>query len=85
MVPAEMWYRNKQGMTHLCVFSATVYVYISSDLHLLKLGLRVTRLMLIGYFGVESYKLLDQETGSVYSRRNVCFEEGTVNLTKEPQ
>jgi len=84
MVPAEMWYRNKQDMTHLCVFNATVYVHISSDLHLLKLGPRVTRLMLIGYFRAESYKLLDQEMGSVYSGRNVCFEEGTANLTKEP-
>ena len=85
MVSAEMWYRNKQDMTHLCVFGATVYVHISSDLHLLKLGPRVTQLMLIGYFGAKSYKLLDQEMGSVYSRRNVCFEEGTANLTKELQ
>jgi len=42
MIPAEMWYRNKQDVTHLCVFGATAYVHIFSNLHLLKLGLRVT-------------------------------------------
>jgi len=27
-----------------------------------------------------SYKLLDQETESMYSGQNICFEEGTANL-----
>jgi len=85
MVPAEMWYRNKQNVAHLCVFGVTAYTHISSDLHLLKLGPRATQLTLIGYFGAGSYKLLDQETDSMYSERNVCFEEVTANLTKRPQ
>jgi len=72
-------------VAHLCVFGATAYAHIFPDLYLSKLRPRVTQLTLIGYFGAGSYKLLDQETGSVYSGRNVRFEEGTANLTKGPQ
>jgi len=59
VVPAEIWYRNKQDVAHLHVFGAIAYVYISFNLHLSKLRLRAIQLMLIGYFGARSYKLLD--------------------------
>jgi len=72
-------------VAYLCVFGVTAYAHISLDLYLSKLGPRATRLTLIGYFGAGSYKLLDQETESMYSGRNVHFEEGTANLTKGPQ
>jgi len=42
-------------------------------------------LTFIGYFGIESYKLLDQETDAVYSGQNMCFDEGPSNLTVELQ
>jgi len=79
-----MWYRNKQDIAHLCVFGIIAYTHISSDLHLLKLGPRATQLMMIGYFGARSYKLLDQEIDNMYSGRNVHFKERTANLTKGP-
>ena len=31
-----------------------------------------------------SYKPLDQETGTVYSRKNACFYESVANMIKKP-
>ena len=61
-------YEIKQDVIHFCVFDIIVYTYIFSDLYLLKPVLRTINLVLIGYFNIESYKLLDQKVGSIYNK-----------------
>jgi len=75
----------KQDVAHLHVFGVTTYIYIFPDLHLSKLGPRATHLVFIRHFGVRNYKLLDQETESMYSGQNIHFEKGTANLIVELQ
>lgn len=33
---------------------------------------------------MEIYKPLDQETGTVYSKKNVCFDKSVANMMKKP-
>lgn len=85
VVPAEMWSGKKQDVSHLRPFGSTAYAHIPSDLNLSKLGPRSVKVVLLGYFGRQGYKLLDRSTGSIYKSRDVIFEEGTTNLAQQPQ
>jgi len=80
-----MWYKTKQNITHIHVFSIIVYIHTFPDIYLSKLSPRATQLTLVSYFGSDSYKLLDYKIDSMYSKRNVSFEKRTANLTKSSQ
>ncbi|KAJ3563743.1 hypothetical protein NP233_g8744 [Leucocoprinus birnbaumii] len=85
IVPAEKWYGRKQDITHLHPFGATAYTYVSPETSTSKLAARATRLTMIGYLSRGSYKLLERETGSIFSGRNIRFEEGETNFAKGPE
>ncbi|KAJ3552016.1 hypothetical protein NP233_g12967 [Leucocoprinus birnbaumii] len=82
VVPAERWYGKKQDVTHLRPFGATAYAHISPKTSTSKLAARATRLVMIGYFSRGSYKLLERDTGSIFSGRNIHFEEGDMNFAR---
>jgi len=50
----------------------------------LKLFPRSVKVALLGYFGHDSYKLLEKNTGAVFRSHDVIFEEGTTNYAKQP-
>lgn len=79
-----MWTGEKQDVSHLQPFGSTAFAHIPLDLGLSKLGPRSVRVVVIGYFGHEGYKLLDRSTGSVYKSRDVIFEEGRTNIAQQP-
>jgi len=60
------------------------YAHIPLDLELSKLGPRSTRVILIGYFGHKSYKLLNRITGAIFRSKDVIFEEEMTHLAKQP-
>jgi len=60
------------------------YAHIPLDLELSKLGPRSTRVILIGYFGHKSYKLLNRTTGAIFRSKDVIFEEEMTHLAKQP-
>ena len=83
-IPAELWYGKRQDVSHLQPFGTTAYTHIPGDLNLSKLYPRLVKVSLLGYFGRESYKLLERSTGTVFKSRNVIFEEGSTHFTKQP-
>lgn len=85
VIPAEMWLGVKQDISHLRPFGSTAFAHVPSDLNLSKLGPRSVRVVLIGYFSREGYKLLNRSTGSTYKSRDVIFEEGKTNLAQQAQ
>lgn len=46
-----------------------------------KLQPRSVKVILLGYYDHEDYKLLEWSTGAVFRSRDVIFEEGTTNFT----
>jgi len=44
---------------------------------------RSVKVSLLGYFGQEGYKLLDQKTGVVFKSRNIIFKEGITHLAEQ--
>ena len=84
-IPAEMWFGKRQNVSHLRPFGSTAYAKIPTEIGISKLEPRVTKLTLVGYFGRGSYKLLNHATGTVYSGRNIIFEEGFTNYTEGAQ
>jgi len=65
-------------------FGCTSYAHVSLDLNLSKLNPRSIKTALLGYFGCDSYKLLDKSTSAVFKSRDVIFEEGITHLAKQP-
>jgi len=84
VIPAEAWYRKCQDITHLCPFGATAYAHIPAELNTSKLHPRSVKVCLLGYYGHEAYKLLDQATESVFKSRDVIFEEGQTHFARQP-
>jgi len=39
--------------------------------------------VLLGYFGYDSYKLLEKSTGAVFRSHDVIFEEGTTHYARQ--
>jgi len=39
---------------------------------------------LLGYFGHDSYKLLEKNTGAIFRSRDVIFEEGITYYARQP-
>jgi len=83
-IPAELWFRQRQNVSHLHPFGATAYTHIPSDLNLSKLFPQSVKVALLGYFGHDSYKLLEKNTGAVFRSHDVIFEEGTTHYAKQP-
>jgi len=83
-IPAELWYSHRQDISYLRPFGTIAYAHIPLDLGLSKLSPRSTRVILIGYFGHRSYKLLNRTTGAVFRSKDVIFKEGITHLAKQP-
>lgn len=67
------------------LFGSTAYTYIPAEVSTSKLQPRSVKVQLLGYYGHEAYKLLDQDTGKVLKSRDVIFEEGEINYAKQPE
>ena len=83
-IPAKLWFGQHQHISHLRPFGATACAHIPSDLSLSKLFPQLVKVALLSYFGNDSYKLLEKNTGAVFRSHNVIFEEGTTNYAKQP-
>jgi len=81
---AELWSGQCQDISHLCPFGCTSFAHIPLDLNISKLNPRSLKTALLGYFGHNSYKLLDGSTGMVFKLRDVIFEERITHLAKQP-
>jgi len=71
-------------VSHLRPFGTTAYAHIPADLNLSKLYPRSIKIVLLGYFGQDGYKLLDRETGSTYRSHDVIFEKRITHFTTQP-
>ena len=60
-------------MFYLRLFGTTAYAHVPLDLNLLKLYLRFVKVLLLGYFGHNSYKLLEKNTSSVFKSHDVVM------------
>ena len=85
ILPTKIWYGKKQSISHMYAFRATIYTHILLDQHSSKLGPHTTHLVLISYFSWRSYKLLDCETGVLYSKRKIHFNKRPTNFTKSTE
>ena len=48
-----------------------------------KLTLQSVKTVLLGYFGHDSYKLLDKSTSAVFKSRDVIFEKGITHIAEQ--
>ncbi|PPQ94056.1 hypothetical protein CVT25_007497 [Psilocybe cyanescens] len=79
MVAVEVARKNgiRQDISHLRPISSNVYAKIPKEVNPSKLDMVSIKYTLIRYYGHNTYKLLDKETGEIVKARNVVFEEGT--------
>ena len=73
--PLEVWSKKRPGVSHLKVFGCMAYAHVP-DVQRQKLDKKAVKLRFIGY-SIESkgYRLLDEKTSRVYTRRDVVFNE----------
>jgi len=83
-IPAELWSGLHQDISHFQPFSCTTYAHVPLDLNLPKLNPRSVKTVLLGYFGHNSYKLLDKSTGKVFKSQDIIFEERVTYLARQP-
>ena len=83
-IPAELWSRRWQDIFYLWPFGTTAYAYIPGDLNLSKLFPWSVKVTLLGYFGHDSYKLLEKNTSTIFRSHNVIFEEGITYYARQP-
>ncbi len=73
--------RNGQDVSHLHAIGSIAYAKIPKEVNPSKLDTVSVKYTLIGYYGHDAYKLLDQATGDIIKAHNVVFEEGTGHRT----
>ena len=83
LIPAEAWFGKCQDVSYLRPFGTTAYKHVLLDLNLSKLLPRSVKVSLLGYFGQEGYKLLDQKTGVVFKSRDIIFKESITHLAEQ--
>jgi len=66
IILAEVWFGQRQNISHLRPFGATGYAHIPLDLNMSKLSPRSVKVSLLGYHGRNGYKLIDKSTGTIY-------------------
>ena len=73
--PLEVWSEKKPDVSHLKVFGCMAYAHVP-DVQRQKLDKKAVKLRFVGY-SIESkgYRLLDENTSRVYTRRDVVFNE----------
>ena len=73
--------------TSECILFTTIWLYCICShppgLKFVKISSLVCKTILLGYFGHNSYKLLDKTTGAMFKSRDVIFEEGTTYIAKQ--
>lgn len=84
IIPMERWTGQRQDIAHLRPFGSTAYAHIPLDLAMSKWSPRSVKVVLIGYYGRDGYKLLNTENGSVVKSRDIIFEEGRTHLARAP-
>jgi hypothetical protein len=83
-IPTAQWLQLCQDVSHLCPFRSTAYAHIPTEISPSKLSPCSVKLMLIGYYGWNGYKLLDRATGAVYKLRDVIFEKSCPHYSTDP-
>ncbi|PPQ91524.1 hypothetical protein CVT25_008792 [Psilocybe cyanescens] len=82
IIPAERWFNKRQDISHLRPIGSDAYTKIPKEVNPSKLDTVSIKYVLIGYYGRDTYKLLNKATGEVVKSRNVVFEEGIGHHTQ---
>ena len=80
--PLEVWSGRKPDVSNLRVFGCIAYAHIP-DARRQKLDKKAEKFRFVGYsIQSKGYRLLDEETGKVYIRRDVVFNEQDFGIIK---
>ncbi len=80
--PHERWYGRKPNVSHFKVFGCVAYSHVP-DPERQKLDKKAVKLRFIGYSKVsKGYRLLDENTRRISTRRDVVFNEADFQVTK---
>ena len=83
--PFEKWYGRKPNLKHLRVFGCAAYAHIP-DCNRRKLDGKAEKLRFVGYSkNPKGYRLHDERTNKVITRRDVIFDESNFLLSSETQ
>ena len=81
--PLEMWSGRKPDIRHLKVFGCMAYAHIP-DSQRRKLDRKAVKLRFVGYsIQSKGYRLIDEQTSMVYTRRDVVFNEQDFGCARE--
>ena len=83
--PLEVWSGRKPDVSHMRVFGCMAYAHVPEKLRQ-KLDQKAVKLRFVGYsVHSKGYRLLDERTSQVYTRRDVIFNEQDFGRsTKKP-
>ena len=77
----EKWYSRKPDLANLKVFGCVAYTHVPKQFRT-KLDNKAVKLRFVGYSkGTKGYRLIDESTRRVVTRRDVTFDELTFNMT----
>ena len=80
--PYERWYGKKPNVSHFKVFGCVAYSHVP-DAERQKLDKKAVKLRFVGYSKVsKGYRLLDENTRKLITRRDVSFNETDFQVTK---
>ena len=81
ITPFEKWYSRKPDLANLKVFGCMAYAHVPKQI-LTKLDNKAVKLRFAGYSKEnKGYRLIDESTRRVVTRRDVAFDELTFNMT----
>lgn len=79
--PHEIRTGTKPDVSYLRPFGCTAYAKVPREEGGSKLDMRSVKAVLVGYFGMGDYKLLERGSGRMFRSRDVIFEEGVAHRT----
>ena len=79
--PYELWSGEKPDVSYLRPFGCLAYAKIPDSINDGKLAPRSVKCVLLGYFGIGVYRVLDRSSGRIFKSRDVIFEEGKPKRT----
>ena len=75
VTPFERWYTRKPDLANLKVFGCVAYAHVPKQFRT-KFDDKAVKLRFVGYSkGTEGYRLIDESTRRIVTRRNVVFED----------
>ena len=83
--PYEQWYGRKPNVTHLRVFGCVAYSHVP-NVECLKLDKKGEKMWFLGYSKEsKGYRLLDERTRKIVTRRDVIFNEADFGVRAETE